>query len=271
MLSLDTDLPLLAAALTRAITLDFASSRFAGVPCGMAAHANLEKKWHNLSRKSDIAEASLPACLRKSEMRGRPRRLWGFVASHYPPLAIFYHPKEPAAAFFPECKCPLVEMQVRFPSQLRLTIHHHPLVSSPFTTIPIHFEQTPLPDSALAQFGPKMENEAKAKWRSRMNEAALTPPQAPSPDAGQIPMKPRRRSAAVPNDDEWLVSLPRLCELLHLPERWLRRLVAEGKLPVMKVGNRLAFDPKQVKSHLKNVAKYNRFGDWPKDPRPEKH
>jgi excisionase family DNA binding protein len=103
-----------------------------------------------------------------------------------------------------------------------------------------------------------------------MNEAVLTPPETHSPDAGQIPVKRRRKSAAVPNDDDWLVSLPRLCELLQLPERWVRRLVSEGKLPAIKIGNRLAFNPKRVRDHLSGVAKYNRFGNLPDDPLPRK-
>jgi excisionase family DNA binding protein len=73
---------------------------------------------------------------------------------------------------------------------------------------------------------------------------------------------------AQPSELVGLVTMRQLARELNLPFKWLRRLVREGKLPVLKSGTRYLFDPITVARKIRGMAGYaNQFGMSPEQYR----
>jgi hypothetical protein len=84
------------------------------------------------------------------------------------------------------------------------------------------------------------------------------------PESGGVDMAAgrRKRRVPVPDNPDFLVSMPRLCAELDLPLKWVRRHAVAGELPSVKVGQRLLFNVDAVKKLLRERAtRENQFGD----------
>lgn len=76
-------------------------------------------------------------------------------------------------------------------------------------------------------------------------------------------VRAKRRQPA-PVDPAFLVTMPKLCELLGLPKKWTRRMTAAGKLPAIRVGNRVLYNCEAVARFLRDDAsRTNQFGEYP--------
>jgi hypothetical protein len=53
------------------------------------------------------------------------------------------------------------------------------------------------------------------------------------------------------------VSVRRMAGLLGLPAAWLEREARAGRVPALRAGRRLLFDPEQVRAELANQAARN--------------
>jgi excisionase family DNA binding protein len=54
-----------------------------------------------------------------------------------------------------------------------------------------------------------------------------------------------------------------LCESLGLPLKWVRRETSAGRLPAIRVGQRVLFNVEAVREFLRNRAsRKNQRGDW---------
>src|SRR5262249_52338676 len=60
-----------------------------------------------------------------------------------------------------------------------------------------------------------------------------------------------------------LVSLEELAVHTRLPFKWLARLAREGKLPALPAGNRLLFVLEHVEERILQMARKNKFGEYP--------
>jgi hypothetical protein len=81
--------------------------------------------------------------------------------------------------------------------------------------------------------------------------------------AGQPEAVPEGRQAQ-PSELVGLVTLRGLARELNLPYKWLRRLVRQGQLPVLKSGTRYLFDPITVARKIRGMAgSNNQFGVSP--------
>lgn len=56
---------------------------------------------------------------------------------------------------------------------------------------------------------------------------------------------------AEPSGHEPLLDLDTVAELLGTTERHMRRLVAERRIPYLKIGGKLRFDPADVRAYRK--------------------
>src|SRR5262249_13847930 len=65
---------------------------------------------------------------------------------------------------------------------------------------------------------------------------------------------PRKRRVPCPDDLEFLVPLRRMCEVLDLPVKSMRREAMEGRIPSARIGTRLLCHVPTVKKHLQRRA-----------------
>lgn len=76
-------------------------------------------------------------------------------------------------------------------------------------------------------------------------------------DAEPVPVSPAEAGVDVPEfrrNPPRLLNLKELCVILDISERHARHLVAERKLPVIRLGHRLLFDTARVFSALERLT-----------------
>ncbi len=69
----------------------------------------------------------------------------------------------------------------------------------------------------------------------RDNKPKLTPGHHSSPTAQDAPSQPRA-----------LIDVPALAERLGMTQRFIRRLTAEDRVPFLKIGKFVRFDPREI-------------------------
>lgn len=63
------------------------------------------------------------------------------------------------------------------------------------------------------------------------------------------------------DDENMFVSMDHLAARLSLPQRYLKQLAADRKIPFLLVGNRMKFNPIAVQEVLGQLASINSEGD----------
>jgi excisionase family DNA binding protein len=72
-----------------------------------------------------------------------------------------------------------------------------------------------------------------------------------------------KRSHPAPDDPEFLVTMPSLCQKLDLPVKWVRRETTAGRLPAIRIGRRICFNVEAIKEFLRDRAsRKNQQGNW---------
>jgi excisionase family DNA binding protein len=73
----------------------------------------------------------------------------------------------------------------------------------------------------------------------------------------------QKKSLPGPKDPHFLVPMTILCETLNLPLKWVRRETSAGRLPAIRVGQRVLYNVQAVREFLRNrAARKNQDGDW---------
>jgi excisionase family DNA binding protein len=73
----------------------------------------------------------------------------------------------------------------------------------------------------------------------------------------------RKRPLPGPKDPSFLVPMTTLCESLGLPLKWVRRETSAGRLPAIRIGQRVLFNVQAVRDFLRGrAARKNQHGDW---------
>jgi excisionase family DNA binding protein len=73
----------------------------------------------------------------------------------------------------------------------------------------------------------------------------------------------RKRPLPGPKDPHFLVPMATLCETLNLPLKWVRRETSAGRLPAIRVGQRILFNVEAVRDFLRDrAARKNQDGKW---------
>ena len=70
----------------------------------------------------------------------------------------------------------------------------------------------------------------------------------------------KKRTIPTPDEEGFLVTVKTLCQLLHLPEKWVRRMTTEGRLPAVRVGHRVLYKVAAVRKRLERMADDNQYG-----------
>jgi len=70
----------------------------------------------------------------------------------------------------------------------------------------------------------------------------------------------KRTGASQPETLAWL-TIPQLADMLQITERHIRRLVAEDRIPVTRVGGRIRFNHERIQAWLDNNSSGPGHGD----------
>jgi excisionase family DNA binding protein len=80
---------------------------------------------------------------------------------------------------------------------------------------------------------------------------------------GKAVVRNSKPSHPAPDDPEFLVTMPTLCQRLDLPVKWVRRETAAGRLPAVRIGRRICFNVEAIKDFLRDRAsRKNHQGEW---------
>jgi excisionase family DNA binding protein len=80
---------------------------------------------------------------------------------------------------------------------------------------------------------------------------------------GKAVVRNSKPTHPAPDDPDFLVTMPTLCQRLGLPVKWVRREASAGRLPAIRIGRRICFNVEAIKDFLRDRAsRKNPKGDW---------